>query len=88
MQLPYQWTQRGGAPVSFGTSHAKPTFIAPSTGDYGEVMSFELIVTDANGNTDKTGVSFIVAGKGTSGGSMGYLVLTLLPLLALRRRKK
>ena len=86
--ITYQWTQRGGAPVSFGTSHAKPTFIAPSTGDYGEVMSFELIVTDANGNTDKTGVSFIVAGKGTSGGSMGYLVLTLLPLLALRRRNK
>ncbi|MFD2165448.1 S8 family serine peptidase [Thalassotalea euphylliae] len=84
--ISFAWTQRSGKPVTFDGSSPVPSFLAPSGGKDGEVMTFDLVVTDANGNTDEAAVSFTITSKSSSGGSMGYWLLALLPLLGLRRR--
>ena len=85
--ISFLWAQRSGSPVSFGETQQKPSFVVPGVRD-GEVMTFDLVVTDANGNTDETTVSFSVVNSSSSGGAMGYLLLMLLPLIGLRRRFK
>lgn len=56
----YQWTQTGGTPVSLsGASEVNPTFTAPEVGIAGEVLTFQLTVTDQGGlqSTDTCTVS-------------------------------
>ena len=86
--ITFHWTQRSGKPVTLDSSSASPSFLAPSGGKHGEVITFDVVVTDEHGNSTQEAVSITLNDRNSSGGSMGYLMLALLPLLGLRRRTK
>ena len=72
--LTFAWTQTGGTPTVTltGAGTARPTFMAPAVAAGGQVLIFELTVTDAGGlqGTDTVDVRIIDgAGPGDADGS-------------------
>ncbi len=50
LALTYQWDQTGGSSVSLSSKYvARPTFTAPSAGQGGQSLTFQLTVTDSGG---------------------------------------
>nr|WP_247664781.1 S8 family serine peptidase [Pseudoalteromonas sp. MMG010] len=84
-ELTYSWTQLAGPSVSFSASAASISFEAPSVSD-DSVLSFQLEVTDANGNSDTEVTSATIVNKKSSG-SFGWIMALLTPMLFIRRRK-
>jgi len=84
--LTYTWIQIGGSPVTFSESAASFSFEAPNVSSQNGIVSFHLTVDDGNGNTDTAIVAVSIVNM-DEGGSMGWLSLTLLPLVWLRRKK-
>lgn len=82
----YNWKQLSGSPVSFSASSESISFTAPAVSGDNSVISFELTVTDENGNTNSTIASTTITNKKDSG-SFGWLLVLASPLLWLRRRK-
>ncbi|WP_028765723.1 S8 family serine peptidase [Shewanella fidelis] len=91
-ELTYKWVQLSGTPVEFNASSASFSFLAPDVKVSGDTLSFELTVSDANGNSDSTSASFPVEYQrpyeSSDGGSLGWFTTLLLPLAWLRRKKK
>lgn len=87
-ELTYQWLQTAGAPVNFDTTSESFSFIAPDVSSEGVILSFDVTVSDGNGNSDdaSTVVSITEAKKLDSGGALGWAGLMLLPLVWLRRK--
>ena len=86
-ELTYNWVQRAGSKIDFDSSSANLSVVAPKVSGQDEVFTFELTVTDANGNSNTTTESFDVSNKKKKGGSLGWLALLLTPLAMLRRKK-
>ena len=87
-ELTYTWTQIGGTPVDFTSNAASFSFKAPLVSKQNSVVSFHLTVDDGNGNTDTAVTSVQIINRKEGGGSFGWLSLTLLPLIWLRRKSK
>jgi len=83
--LTYSWTQLSGTSVRLFPTSAALVFKTPSVSKDGEVLSFQLTVSDGNGNSDTTVTSINVVNKNT-GGSFGWLIILSAPLLWMRRR--
>ena len=83
--LSYAWVQLSGTPVTFNASSASISFTAPTI-EKDETIAFQLTVDDGNGNSDTTTASVSIVNK-KKGGSFGWLVLLLTPMLFTRRRK-
>lgn len=68
--LTFQWTQIGGVnPVILNNeTTATPDFMAPAAND---VLVFQLLVNDGNGEIDIDTVTITIGGGGTSGGGGG-----------------
>ncbi|MBT1445026.1 S8 family serine peptidase [Shewanella sp. JM162201] len=87
--LTYEWTQLGGKTVKVQKDAPALTFITPYTDGSPETLSFNLKVTDTQGNSDSTLVSVSVTPNNRpDGGSLGWLALVLAPLAFLRRKLK
>ncbi|WP_338589181.1 S8 family serine peptidase [Shewanella khirikhana] len=86
--LTYKWTQLGGKSVSVAKDQAVLKFKAPEANGGSEVISFNLTVTDTQGNSDSTLVSVSITDNPNKGGSLGWLALLLAPVAFLRRRMK
>jgi len=86
-ELTYTWAQIGGTPVSFSGTASSFSFETPNVSSQGDTVSFHLTVDDGNGNTDTAIVAVTIVDSPDSGGSFGWLSLTLLPLVWLRRKK-
>jgi subtilisin family serine protease len=84
--LTYSWVQLAGSPVSFTASASAISFEAPSVGG-DELISFQLTVTDSNGNSDMQSTSTVITNKASSG-SFGWLMALLTPVLFARRKKR
>lgn len=89
-QLTYEWVQTGGVPILFDNKAESFSFAAPEVGSQGDILSFELTVSDSNGNSDKTTavVSVSEAKELDKGGSIGWVGLLLLPVVWMRRKLK
>jgi hypothetical protein len=82
--LTYLWEQLpGGTPVQLsGASTATPTFTAPDVGPNGEILTFELMVTDEDNLEDTDTVNITVHnptssdGGGGGGGGGGCFITT------------
>lgn len=85
-ELTYSWVQLSGTPVSFNASAASFTFEAPKVSK-DETISFQLTVDDGNGNTSSASASASIVNEKSSGGSFGWLMLLITPLLFTRRKK-
>jgi len=85
-ELTYTWLQLGGSPVTFDSSAENISFDAPKvTAD--ETISFQLTVEDGNGNSSTTAASAVIRNKPKNGGSFGWLLLLVTPMLFTRRKK-
>ncbi|AZQ83051.1 GlyGly-CTERM sorting domain-containing protein [Colwellia sp. Arc7-635] len=84
--LTYSWVQLSGTPVSFDATAASFSFEAPKVSK-DETISFELTVNDGNGNTSSASASASIVNEKSSGGSFGWLMLLLTPMLFTRRKK-
>ncbi|WP_299492479.1 S8 family serine peptidase [uncultured Shewanella sp.] len=84
-ELTYQWVQTAGSSVEFDESSSSISFDTPLVTKSGDTFAFDLTVTDSNGNTDTASTSVDV-NDNSSGGSLGWLAMTLLPLAWLRRK--
>jgi subtilisin family serine protease len=85
-ELTYSWVQLSGTPVSFDASAASISFEAPKVSK-DETISFQLTVDDGNGNTSTASASASIVNEKSSGGSFGWLMLLLTPMLFTRRKK-
>jgi subtilisin family serine protease len=85
-ELTYAWVQLSGTPVSFDSSAESLSFTAPKVSK-DETISFQLTVDDGNGNSDVTVASASIVNEKSSGGSFGWLMLLLTPMLFTRRKK-
>ncbi len=85
-ELTYSWKQLSGSIVSLTATGSSISFEAPKVST-DEVISFQLEVSDGNGNSDITvATANITKNKGDSG-SFGWLMALFTPLLFVRRRK-
>ncbi|MEC4728897.1 pre-peptidase C-terminal domain-containing protein [Shewanella sp. D64] len=86
--LTYAWKQTGGVLVALGSTGKSVTFDAPEVDSQGTVLSFELTVSDGNGNsnTKMTSVTVTDTLNFDEGGSMGWIATLLLPLVWIRRK--
>ncbi|QIR15690.1 rhombosortase-dependent M36 family metallopeptidase [Shewanella aestuarii] len=96
--LTYTWAQTSGTAATLTTTDtAELTFTAPLIASGSETLEFTLTVNDGVADV-VTSVAVTVSdipaavveppkAKSSSGGSMGWLGLLLLPIAALRRRK-
>ncbi|WP_283106882.1 S8 family serine peptidase [Shewanella surugensis] len=84
-ELTYQWVQTAGTSVEFDASGQSISFDTPLVSKSGDTLGFDLTVTDSNGNTDIASTSVDIDNE-SSGGSLGWIALTLLPLAWLRRK--
>lgn len=85
--LTYVWTQTSGPTVSFDPAAKDISFTPKEQGTY----TFTVVANDGALNSNTGEVSAVaVSDKNTDsgGGSLGWLTTLLLPLAALRRRKK
>ena len=89
-ELTYHWIQTGGLPVQFDESSKSFMFDSPTVDSQGVILSFELTVTDSNGNMDTTSAAISITDtpKRDDGGSMGWMTLLLIPLAWVRRKIK
>ncbi|MCG9731930.1 pre-peptidase C-terminal domain-containing protein [Shewanella sp. Isolate13] len=89
-ELTYQWLQTSGAPVLFDKQAETFSFDAPAVSSQGDTLSFEVTVTDANGNSDTTTTFISVTEKQEldKGGSIGWVGLLLLPVVWMRRKHR
>ncbi|WP_299801613.1 S8 family serine peptidase [uncultured Shewanella sp.] len=89
-ELTYEWLQTGGLPVLFDKKAESFSFKAPNVASEGAILSFELTVTDSNGNSDSSTaiVSVTEAKELDKGGSVGWMGLLLLPVVWMRRKLK
>ncbi|MEZ9821344.1 S8 family serine peptidase [Shewanella sp. 10N.286.45.A1] len=89
-KLTYKWSQTGGLPVLFDDAAESFMFEAPKVDAEGAILSFELTVSDSNGNSDTTTAvtSVTNAEKVDDGGSAGWMALLLLPVVWIRRKMK
>ncbi|WP_394201189.1 S8 family serine peptidase [Shewanella waksmanii] len=87
-ELTYQWVQTAGAPINFDATAESFSFIAPDVSSEGVILSFDVTVSDGNGNSDdaSTVVSITEAKKLDTGGALGWVGLMLVPLVWLRRK--
>ncbi|MBW8184192.1 S8 family serine peptidase [Shewanella nanhaiensis] len=86
-ELTYQWKQTGGAYVDLGANSQSVTFDAPEVNGQSTVLSFELTVSDGNGNSDTSMTTVTVRETPDfGGGSMGWIATLLLPLVWMRRK--
>lgn len=86
--LTYKWVQISGFGVTFDANASEISFTAPSVGDAGETLTFELTVSDSHGNMDTKAVSVMVENISEDSGSLGWLSLLMLPVVWLRRKIK
>lgn len=88
-ELSYEWLQTGGVPVLFDKTAESFSFEAPNVGSEGALLSFELTVTDTNGNADSATavVSVTEAEELDKGGALGWMGLLLLPVVWMRRKR-
>ncbi|WP_299004323.1 S8 family serine peptidase [uncultured Shewanella sp.] len=99
-ELIYQWVQTSGTSVTFDAAAESITFDAPNFADGDNTLGFVLTVTDPQGNVSSASTSVTIEqkqqesepsdgstkSKSSSGGSLGWLAMTLLPLAWLRRK--
>ncbi|WP_065204410.1 S8 family serine peptidase [Shewanella woodyi] len=87
-ELTYQWKQTGGVLVALETTGKSVSFDAPEVDNQGAVLSFELTVSDGNGNsgTAMTTITVTDTPEVDDGGSMGWVTTLLLPLVWMRRK--
>lgn len=85
-KLTYTWTQTSGVPVTFTNGGAEIKFTAP-TGD--NTLTFSVVANDGELNSEAGIATVNVNAKKetSSGGSLGWFTLLMLPFSALRRRK-
>ena len=83
--LTYTWKQVSGTQVSASSTTNTIKFTAPSKGE--ETITFEVTASDSEFTSNAATVSAKVINSPSSGGSMGWLSLALLPLVWLRRKK-
>ena len=83
--ITYKWRQLGGPTVSFNATEPSISFKAPVTAT-SNTLVFELVVTDTQGNFSASTKTVTVLEKDSGGGSFGWLMLMLTPLLWLRRK--
>jgi hypothetical protein len=70
--LSYQWMQTAGTSVVLSDSQAdQPTFEAPDVGPTGEILTFQLTVTDEDGLKSTDMVNITVHNPTSSGGGGG-----------------
>ncbi len=85
--LTFAWVQRAGTPLSFDASAATITVDAPDVDDAGEILTFQVTVSDTNGNSDTQLVTVNVHETANhQGGAFGWISLLLMPLVWLRRK--
>ena len=84
--LSYSWVQLSGTPVVINNSSATLNFAAPKV-NQDTTIAFQLTVDDGKGNSDTAVTSVSIVNKKESGGSFGWLMLLLTPLLFTRRKK-
>ncbi|TVP10897.1 rhombosortase-dependent M36 family metallopeptidase [Shewanella sp. KCT] len=90
--LTYSWTQDSGPAVEIKNATSnEASFVTPALNDPKATLNFTLTVSDGTGEVkNKVKVSFAAVSKektSSSGGSLGWLSLLLIPFAALRRRK-
>jgi hypothetical protein len=94
--LTYAWTQTSGTAATLtGADSATLSFTAPLVGTSSETLEFTLtvndgvadVVTPASIKVNDIPAVVTPPSSNSSGGSMGWLGLLLLPIAALRRRK-
>lgn len=85
-ELTYAWVQLAGTPVTIEGNAASISFTAPNVSK-DETMSFQVTVSDGKGNSDTQVASVSIIDKSSSGGSFGWLMLLLTPMLFTRRKK-
>ncbi len=87
--LTYNWEQLSGTNVSFNSTAASITFIAPNSP--GQSLSFKLTVDDGHGNIAETQTTVQITQKpkqtNSSGGGSAFWLLLALPLILVRKRK-
>jgi len=84
--LTYTWVQLGGTPATFDANAEALSFDAADV-KADETISFQLTVSDGNGNSDTTVASASITKKSSTGGSFGWLLLLATPMLFTRRKK-
>lgn len=82
--ITYRWTKTSGPNVSFDNNSPNISFISPA---FNGNMTFELQVSDTNGNVSTT-TKTITIDKKSSGGAFTWLLLMLVPLISMRTVKK
>lgn len=88
-ELTFAWVQLAGTPLSFDASAATITLDAPDVDDAGEILTFQLTVSDPNGNSETQSVTVNVYETANHhGGALGWFSLMLMPLVWLRRKVK
>ncbi len=85
-ELTYTWTQTGGTTVSFANGGSEIKFTAPM-GDH--TLTFSVVASDGRAESEAGTATITVNAKEerSSGGSLGWFALLMLPFAALRRRK-
>lgn len=85
-ELTFSWIQLAGAPVTFNGSGDSISFVTPKVSN-NDIISFQLTVDDGKGNTDSEVIAITVVKNRDGGGSFGWMLLLLTPMLWLRRKK-
>lgn len=85
--LTYNWTQTAGTSVEFSNGSESISFKAP-TGDH--ELVFSVVASDGELDSAAGSATIVVNAtpEDTSGGSLGWLTMLLLPFAGLRRRKR
>ncbi|WP_290612639.1 S8 family serine peptidase [Arsukibacterium sp. UBA3155] len=85
--LTYTWTQTAGPSVGVTSTSNSATFNAPSV-ENDSTITFSVVVSDGTATSSPVTVSATVTNKKSSGGALGWLTLLLVPLAAMRKRRK
>nr|WP_235375376.1 Ig-like domain-containing protein [Shewanella sp. cp20] len=86
-KLTYTWTQTAGTPVTFNNGGAEIKFTAP---EGNHTLTFSVVASDGRAESEAGTATITVNAKeekSSSGGSLGWFALLMLPFAALRRRK-
>ena len=84
--LTFTWTQTSGDTISFSSTDQDIKVTAPSSGTY----TFAVVANDGavDSKTGEVTLTVSSAPDNSSGGSLGWLTMLLLPFAGLRRRKR